>query len=104
MAAARDMPGVCGVFESSSPARTMRMPCSLQSAMRTRSYYAGRISLLLFFRRRLGNACGCCGFRTAAQNESIEPVEAAKAAQRLLQQHYSSPVIPAETAALTVQG
>src|SRR5712671_1111753 len=33
MAAARDMPGVCAVFGSSSPAWTMRTPCSRQSVM-----------------------------------------------------------------------
>src|ERR1035441_10523419 len=31
MAAARGMPAVCGVLESNSPARTMRMPCVFQS-------------------------------------------------------------------------
>src|SRR5947208_179621 len=33
MAAARVIPGVCGVFESNSPARTMRTPCVFQSGM-----------------------------------------------------------------------
>src|SRR5689334_17747213 len=35
IAAARVMPGVCGVFVSSSPARTTRTPLSRQSVMRT---------------------------------------------------------------------
>src|SRR5438309_10892126 len=33
MAAARDMPGVCAVFGSSSPEWTTRTPCSRQSVM-----------------------------------------------------------------------
>ncbi len=47
IAAARDMPGVCGVLLSSSPARTTRMPCSFQSGIRfsIRAFRALSVSL-----------------------------------------------------------
>src|SRR5690242_3501700 len=47
MAAARVMPGVWGVFESSSPARTMRMPCSFQSDMRSVAAPGGAVGAVV---------------------------------------------------------
>src|SRR5579884_2928057 len=44
MAAARDMPGVCGVFGSSSFPRTTRMPFSFQSVTDQLSFEPGRCS------------------------------------------------------------